>query len=128
MNYIGEIALILFTTLLAGAISQRFKMPMVIGELLIGGVILGPGVLHLISDGELMTAGSEIGVIILMFLAGIESDLTQLKKYFRPALLVAGLGVILPMVVFYYLGMLNHQGFERSIFWGRNFFRYFGFH
>ncbi|KRM93206.1 cation:proton antiporter [Lentilactobacillus senioris] len=117
MNYIGEIALILFTTLLAGAISQRFKMPMVIGELLIG-VILGPGVLHLISDGELMTAGSEIGVIILMFLAGIESDLTQLKKYFRPALLVAGLGVILPMVVFYYLGMLNHQGFERSIFWG----------
>lgn len=117
MNYIGEIALILFTTLLAGAISQRFKMPMVIGELVIG-VILGPGVLHLLSDGELMAAGSEIGVIILMFLAGIESDLTQLKKYFRPALLVAGLGVILPMVVFYYLGILNHQGFERSIFWG----------
>lgn len=117
MNFIGEIALILFATLLAGAVSQRFKMPMVIGELVIG-VILGPGVLHLVSDGELMTAGSEIGVIILMFLAGLESDLTQLKKYFRPALLVAGLGVILPMIVFYYLGIFNHQGFERSIFWG----------
>lgn len=92
-------------------------MPMVIGELVIG-IILGPGVLHLLSNNELLAAGSEIGVIILMFMAGIESDLTQLKKYFRPALLVAGLGVILPMIGFYYMGMWNHQGFERSIFWG----------
>lgn len=117
MEYVGAVSLILMATLLAGALSQRFGLPNVIGQLLIG-IILGPGVLHILSDNELMAAGAEIGVIILMFLAGLESDLDLLKKYLKPALAVAVLGVILPMGVFYGLGLMNHQGFEKSLFWG----------
>ncbi|KRK48804.1 sodium:proton antiporter [Secundilactobacillus kimchicus] len=117
MGYIGEIALILFATTIAGALSQRASMPIVIGQLLVG-ILLGPAVLGWVRPDSLLHAGAEIGVIILMFIAGLESDLQLLKKYFRPAISVATLGVILPMVVFYIYGEVMHQGFERSLFWG----------
>lgn len=87
MAFVGQIALILIATLLAAAISQRLGMPAVIGQL-IAGVILGPGILGVLHNTELMHAGAEIGVIILMFIAGIESDLDLLKKYFKPAISV----------------------------------------
>ncbi|GAX04846.1 Na+/H+ antiporter [Secundilactobacillus pentosiphilus] len=117
LNYIGEIALILFATTIAGALSQRIGIPSVIGQLLVG-ILLGPALLNWIRPGELLTAGAEIGVIILMFMAGLESDLKLLKKYFKPAISVATLGVILPMACFYIYGVVMHQNFERAIFWG----------
>lgn len=117
MGFIGKIALILIATLLAAAISQRLGMPAVIGQLVVG-VILGPGVFGVLQNTHLMHAGSEIGVIILMFIAGIESDLDLLKKYFKPAISVAAIGVLFPMIAFYGYGELMGQGFERSIFWG----------
>lgn len=117
MAFVGQIALILIATLLAAAISQRLGMPAVIGQL-IAGVILGPGILGVLHNTELMHAGAEIGVIILMFIAGIESDLDLLKKYFKPAISVAAIGVLFPMIVFYGYGQIMGQGFERSIFWG----------
>ncbi|GAA2967528.1 cation:proton antiporter [Lentilactobacillus parakefiri] len=117
MAFVGQIALILIATLLAAAISQRLGMPAVIGQL-IAGVILGPGILGILQNTELMHAGAEIGVIILMFIAGIESDLDLLKKYFKPAMSVAAIGVLFPMVIFYIYGQMMGQGFERSIFWG----------
>lgn len=117
MGFIGQIALILIATLLAAAISQRLGMPVVIGQLVVG-VILGPGVFGVLQNTHLMHAGSEIGVIILMFIAGIESDLDLLKKYFKPAISVAAIGVLFPMIAFYGYGELMGQGFERSIFWG----------
>ncbi len=115
MGFIGQIALILIATLLAAAISQRLGMPAVIGQLVVG-VILGPGVFGVLQNTHLMHAGSEIGVIILMFIAGIESDLDLLKKYFKPAISVAAIGVLFPMIAFYGYGELMGQGFERSIF------------
>lgn len=117
MNYIGIIALILFATTIAGALSQRIGIPSVIGQLLVG-ILLGPALLNWVRPGELLTAGAEIGVIILMFMAGLESDLKLLKKYFKPAISVATLGVILPMVCFYLYGIIMHQNFERAVFWG----------
>ncbi len=117
MAFVGAIALILITTLIAGAISQRLSMPAVIGQLLVG-VILGPGILGVLQNTELMHVGSEIGVIILMFIAGIESDLDLLKKYFKPAMNVAMIGVLLPMLVFYVYGQMMGQSFEKAIFWG----------
>ncbi|MTV82107.1 cation:proton antiporter [Secundilactobacillus folii] len=117
MNYIGEIALILFATTIAGALSQRVGIPSVIGQLLVG-VLLGPALLNWIKPGELVTVGAEIGVIILMFMAGLESDLKLLKKYFKPAISVATFGVILPMASFYIYGIVMHQSFEQAVFWG----------
>lgn len=117
MDYIGGIALILFSTTIAGALSQRIGVPSVIGQLLVG-ILLGPAVLNWIRPGELVSVGAEIGVIILMFMAGLESDLKLLKRYFKPAVSVATFGVILPMACFYVYGLVMHQSFERAVFWG----------
>lgn len=64
---------------------------------------------------------SEIGVIILMFIAGLESDLGMLKKYFKPALAVAFSGVVFPVVLIYFFGKLFHFSFEQAIFLGVTF-------
>lgn len=117
MSYIGGIALILFTTTIAGAISERIGIPIVIGQLLVG-ILLGPAALGWLHPNVLLDAGAEIGVVILMFMAGLESDLKLLKKYFKPALSVATFGVILPMVCFFIYGEFMHQSFERAVFWG----------
>ena len=98
MEFVGVLVLILGLTLLAGHFAQRIGIPAVVGQLLVG-IVLGPGVLGVIHSNEITAVFSEIGVIILMFLAGLESDLKMLKRYIKPALVVAVMGVILPIAL-----------------------------
>jgi len=98
MNFIGPLCLILITTTIAGHFANRIGIPAVIGELLVG-ILLGPAILNWIKLDSMVSAFSDIGVIILMFLGGLESDLGLLKKYLRPAIIVAISGVVLPVVI-----------------------------
>lgn len=95
MQDIGNLALILVTTLVLAHVSRLLKMPAVIGELL-AGILIGPALLGWISSTHTISLFAEIGVIILMFIAGLEGDLKQLFHYWKPALTVATLGVIFP--------------------------------
>lgn len=82
MNFCCFWRIILFATKICGLFSRKFHMPQVVGALL-AGVILGPSVLNLISfdgaTGSYLEITAEIGVILLMFSAGLETDLTELK-------------------------------------------------
>jgi len=98
MNFIGTLCLILVTTTIAGHFANRMGIPSVIGELVVG-ILLGPAILNLIKLDSMVSAFSDIGVIILMFLGGLESDLGLLRKYLKPAIIVAISGVVLPVVV-----------------------------
>lgn len=108
MHFLGELILILLTTVLLGQLFARFNMPAVIGQLL-SGILLGPAILNWIHPNEIISLFSEFGVILLMFLAGLESDLDLLKKYFKLSFTVASVGVILPVVFMglasYFFGM-----------------------
>ncbi len=97
MEFIGSLIVILLTTSLLGQIFVRLNLPAVIGQLL-AGIILGPALLGFIKPGETIDLFAELGVILLMFLAGIESDLGLLKKFFKPSMTVALLGVLFPVV------------------------------
>ncbi|MGX7198230.1 cation:proton antiporter domain-containing protein, partial [Enterococcus olivae] len=77
MEFIGTLCLILVTTTLGTHFSRRIGIPAVIGQLLIG-VILGSAGLNWIHSNELVHEFSEIGVILLMFIAGLESWLSAL--------------------------------------------------
>ena len=105
MEQIKLVILILLFALIGGQISVRSKLPAVIGQL-IAGVILGPAFLNWVRPNSLIKNLAEIGVILLMFLAGLESDLTILKKLWYPSLLVALLGMIVPIIVAYLTGLL----------------------
>ena len=94
------LAIILFATKICGLFSRKFHMPQVVGALL-AGVILGPSVLNLISfdgaTGSYLEITAEIGVILLMFSAGLETDLTELKENGVASFITAGIGVLVPL-------------------------------
>ncbi|MDO4912830.1 MAG: cation:proton antiporter [Lactobacillus sp.] len=96
MHFLKELILILIFTTMCGQICTRLNLPAVIGQLL-SGIILGPAILGLVHPSNTITLFSEIGVTLLMFLAGLESDLDLLKKHFKLSFAVAGIGVILPV-------------------------------
>lgn len=93
---------------LAAEIFERLKQPAVAGEI-IAGVIIGPGALALVAPTELTGALSEIGVIFLLFLVGLETKPADIFGVGLRALLVAVLGVIAPFI-FGYLIMLAWGG------------------
>ena len=97
MEFIWYLALIILSTKLAGHISVKLGQPSVLGKLIVG-IILGPAILGWIDNNEFIHYVSEIGVLLLMFIAGLETDLDQLKKNWRSAVAVAVGGIILPFV------------------------------
>lgn len=98
MEFVGALALILLGTQIVGQLCIRAGIPDVIGQIVFG-IVVGPAVLGWIQPNAMINEFQEIGVIILMFIAGLESDLTLLKKYLKPAIVVALLGMLLPVIV-----------------------------
>ena len=98
MAFLGTLCLILVLTTLAGNFANRLGVPAVIGELLIG-ILIGPALLDWVELNSLVNLFADIGVVILMFLGGLESNLELLMKYLRPAIIVATLGVIFPITL-----------------------------
>lgn len=96
-NFLLDLALILLSTKALGLLTKRFSMPQVVGALL-AGLILGPGVLNLLTETSFIGELSEIGVIVLMFSAGLGTDIKELKKTGTASIIIAVLGVIIPAV------------------------------
>ena len=116
-RYLLDIALILLMTKAFGLFSRRLRMPSVVGAL-IAGIVLGPAVLNIVEPSKLIESLSEIGVIVLMFAAGLETSITDLKKAGLKAFIIATLGVLVPLAVGYVVG-----GFYNSYkcwYYGRN--------
>jgi Kef-type K+ transport system membrane component KefB len=90
---------------LLGELCERLGQPAVLGELL-AGVLLGPSILGLVplSFGILLVA--EIGVLLLLFEVGLETDLGELLRVGGPAMAVAVVGMVLPFVGGYALTLL----------------------
>lgn len=96
-KFLLDLALILLSTKVLGLITRKFQMPQVVGALL-AGLILGPAMLNILSETDFIIQLSELGVIVLMFNAGLESDLEELKKTGKASFIIALLGVIIPLV------------------------------
>ncbi len=96
-SFLLIIAIILLSTKVLGLISGKISMPQVVGAL-VAGLILGPSFLGVIQQTELLIALSEIGVILLMFDAGLGTDLKELKNTGFAAFIIAVLGVVTPLV------------------------------
>ncbi|WP_027627572.1 cation:proton antiporter [Ruminiclostridium cellobioparum] len=112
-----EIALILIFTKIGGLVSRKFKMPEVLGAL-VAGVILGPAVLSLVEYTENIKLLSELGVIMLMFLAGLETNVDELKKAGKTSFVIALSGVIIPLVLGTAAAYLFFTNFWENLFVG----------
>ncbi len=116
-QYLLDIAIILFITKLFGLLTRRVNLPSVVGALL-AGVIMGPTILNIIKPSDLISALAEIGVILLMFTAGMETDLSRLKQTWKSSLIIAAMGVLIPLIGGLILAQFYGMGIMQSIFIG----------
>lgn len=112
-----QLAVIIIASKIAGDISTRLGQPSVLGKLLIG-ILLGPSVLGVITETETLSEMSEIGVILLMFIAGLETDLNQFKKTVKPSFYVGILGICIPLLSGYLYGLTMDLSQLKSILLG----------
>ena len=114
-----DLALIVIFAKLFGLVARKLRAPQVVGEIL-AGVIIGPSLLGLVSPTQFITSMAEVGVILLMFSAGLGTDLKQLMKTGPQATLIACCGVFIPLIS----GALLYMGFYGASPWGdENFYR-----
>lgn len=75
-EFLFDIALILMSTKLLGLLTKKIQLPQVIGALL-AGLILGPACLNILHETEFIVQLAKLGVIVLMFTAGLETDISE---------------------------------------------------
>ena len=95
-HFLMDLAIILLSTKLMGLLTQRFHLPQVVGAL-VAGLLLGPACLGILQETDFIKSTAEIGVIVLMFCAGLETDVEELKRSGKASLVIALLGVLVPL-------------------------------
>ena len=123
-SILKDLAIIVIAAKACGIIARKLKAPQVVGEI-IAGLLIGPCVLGLVQQTDFIAQMAEIGVILLMFSAGLETDLKELMKTGPIAFLIASAGVFVPLVGgtllymgFYGAAAVGTEEFFRAVFIG----------
>lgn len=116
-NIFKDLAIIIVIAKIFGIIARKLRAPQVVGEI-IAGLIIGPSVLGLVQQTDFLVQMAEIGVVLLMFSAGLETDLKELVKTGPIAFLIACCGVFVPLLG----GTLLYMGFYGAAPWGSEAF------
>jgi len=113
----GYIAVLIMAAKLFGDLATRIGTPPIVGQIATG-IILGPALLNVVHETPLVTGFAEVGVILLLFLAGLETDFKSLMDNFKSSFAVAVIGVVLPFLGGWAVGSVF--GFEpyQSIYIG----------
>ena len=132
-KFLLDLAIILIAAKIGGELAERLKQPAVLGELIAGILVgasclgacggiplIGPSLVSLSipGDNEMLGVIAEIGAVLLLFEAGLESDITEFKRLGLAALWVACVGVILPFAMGYGVAHLLGLSQFSAIFMG----------
>ena len=119
-----DLAIIIIAAKFFGIIARKLKAPQVVGEI-IAGLIIGPSILGLVNQTDFLVQMAEIGVILLMFSAGLETDLKELVKTGPIATLIACAGVFIPLIcgalfymLYYGISPWGSEEFYKAVFVG----------
>ncbi len=108
-QYILDLALILLFTKALSMLTKRVDLPQVVGALL-AGLVLGPSLLGWVDSSEMIAQLSELGVIVLMFGAGLQTDFDELKRSGKAAFVIALCGVAVPLGAGYAVASFYNTG------------------
>ncbi len=97
-----DLAIIIIFAEIGALVAKKLKMPQVVGQIL-AGLLIGPCLLGIVEQTEFISMMAEIGVVLIMFSAGLETNLSDLIKTGPKALLVACAGVAVPLLGGYLL-------------------------
>ena len=112
-----DLTIILIVAKAAAEVSDRIRVPAVIGEI-IAGILIGPSVFGLVNTGDMLFFLAELGVILLLIQVGLETDIVELKTVGRASILVAIIGVVLPMALGFGASSLLGESINTSLFVG----------
>lgn len=119
-----DLAIIIVAAKIFGILARKINVPQVVGEI-IAGLVIGPSVLGIVAQTDFLTMMAEIGVILLMFSAGLGTNLKSLIKTGPVAFLIALSGVAVPLVfgtilymAFYGVSHLGTPEFYKAVFIG----------
>lgn len=119
-----NLAIIIIAAKVCGILARKLKAPQVVGEI-IAGLLIGPSILGWVEQSDFLVQLAEIGVVLLMFSAGLGTDLKDLLKTGPIAALIACAGVFIPLVcgallymVFYGFGAWGSEEFYKAVFVG----------
>lgn len=119
-KFIFDVAIILLATKVFSIITKKVDMPQVVGAL-IAGLILGPSALGIVEPSAFMSQVSELGVIVLMFGAGLQTDIKELRRSGRSSFFIALCGVLFPLLGGYLIAYCfnsGHENFLQNMFVG----------
>ena len=123
-RFLLDLAVLLFSAKLLGLLAKRFGAPEVVGQIL-AGLLLGPAVFGLVKETDFLSTMAEIGVMMIMFEAGVGTNLKELRRTGAKATAIAFVGVIVPVLMggflfmlFYGFGAPGSEQFMKSIFIG----------
>ena len=123
-GYLVSVAIIMLSTKVLGDLTKKVSMPQVVGAL-IAGVIVGPSCLGLIAETDFIAYSAEIGVILLMFSAGMDTDIDEIKRNSVACVVIASIGVAVPLIggaVCYYFffeeGQTSFEAILKAVFVG----------
>lgn len=123
-GYLVSVAIIMLSTKVLGDLTKKVSMPQVVGAL-IAGVIVGPSCLGLIAETDFIAYSAEIGVILLMFSAGMDTDIDEIKRNSVACVVIASIGVVVPLIggaVCYYFffesGQTSFDAILKAVFVG----------
>lgn len=125
LSFLLLLALIIAAAKAAGWVSLRFGQPAVLGEIL-AGVLLGPSLFDILNSpvfreaelGSVVAHLANVGVIFLMFIAGLETNLEQVRKVGKVATLAGISGVFAPLLLGLLAALLFDYPFEQAMFFG----------
>lgn len=119
-----DLAIIIIAAKLCGIAARKCKAPQVVGEI-VAGLLIGPSILGWVDQSEFLIQMAEVGVILLMFSAGLETDLKDLMKTGPIAALIACAGVFIPLIfgavlymAFYGIAPWGSEEFYKAVFVG----------
>ena len=123
-SFLRDLAIILFSAKAFGILARKLHAPEVVGEIL-AGVLIGPALLGFVNETDFITKMAEIGVIMLMFEAGLATDMKKLKQTGLKATAIACAGVFVPMILgtilfmaFYGFAPVGSEQFFKGLFIG----------
>lgn len=119
-----DLAIIIIFAEICGLIARKLRAPQVAGEI-VAGLLVGPSLLGLVQQTDFLVHMAEIGVVLLMFSAGLGTDLKELLKTGPIAFAIACAGVFVPLVggyflfsCFYGFAAFGSEEFFRALFTG----------
>ncbi len=124
LEIIKQLAIIIIFAKFFGLVARKLHAPQVAGEIC-AGLIIGPSLLDLVQPSEFLSGMAEIGVIMLMFNAGLGTNIKELKKSGIKATLIACAGVFIPLICgtilfmsFYGFDKVGTEQFYRALYIG----------